>query len=149
MERVSREALASIRETVGGYRRPTLDNELAEVRASLDAAGIEVNVRRDPDPLPPDVESVLAWAVREGTTNILRHSATKRASIFVGRDGASAAAEVEDAGPLRTQSPSPSAEGGGAGSGSLASASGRLPKAARWRLGRRHRADTGSECECR
>jgi two-component system sensor histidine kinase DesK len=117
VERVSREALASIRETVGGYRRPTLDNELAEVRASLDAAGIEVDLRRDPDPLPPDVESVLAWAVREGTTNILRHSATKRASIFVGRDGASAAAEVEDAGPLRTQLPSPSDEGRGAGSG--------------------------------
>ena len=117
VERVSREALASVRETVSGYRRPTLDSELAEVRSSLAAAGIELSVERGPVALPPAVESVLAWAVREGSTNILRHSATKRASIFVGRDGASAAAEVEDAGPLRTQSPSPSDEGGGAGSG--------------------------------
>jgi two-component system sensor histidine kinase DesK len=101
VERVARGALRSVRETVSGYRQPTLDAELAEVRASLAAAGIDVQVRRDPAPLPAPVESVLAWAVREGSTNILRHSGTTRASIDIRRAGDDATADILDDGPAR------------------------------------------------
>jgi two-component system sensor histidine kinase DesK len=106
VQRVARESLASVRETIGGYRRPTLDAELAEVRASLAAAGIEVLVSREPAPLPAAVESVLAWAVREASTNILRHSGTSRASIRIGQRGADAVADIVDDGPAREPAPS-------------------------------------------
>ena len=40
VERVAREALASVRETVSGYRQPSLAIELAGARSALAAAGI-------------------------------------------------------------------------------------------------------------
>jgi two-component system sensor histidine kinase DesK len=104
VQRVAREALASVRETVSGYRRPTLDAELSEVQSSLAAAGISVLVSRDPVALPEPVEAVLAWAVREGSTNILRHSGTSRASIRIGLAGSDATADIEDDGPARAAS---------------------------------------------
>jgi two-component system sensor histidine kinase DesK len=112
VQRVAREALGSVRETVSGYRRPTLDAELSEVRSSLAAAGINVTVTRDQNPLPEPVEAVLAWVVREGSTNILRHSETSRASIRIGRAGADAVAEITDDGPSREAVGAPDAAGG-------------------------------------
>lgn len=117
VQRVAREALASVRETVGGYRRPTLDAELAEVRASLAAAGIDVALSRDSAILPPPVESVLAWAVREGSTNILRHSGTSRASIRIAANGGAATADIEDDGPPREAATTSDGSGGGGGLG--------------------------------
>lgn len=109
---VARQALASVRETVSGYRRPTLDAELSEVRSSLAAAGIDVLVSRADAALPEPVESVLAWAVREGSTNILRHSGTSRASIRIGIAGPNAIADIEDDGPSRDSAVTPDAPGG-------------------------------------
>jgi two-component system sensor histidine kinase DesK len=118
IERVSREALASVRETVSGFRRPTLDSELAEVRSSLAAAGVDVRVERTPAALPPAVESVIAWTVREGGTNILRHSSAARATIRIGREDGAATAEIEDEGPSAPDRAASSAgEDAAAGSG--------------------------------
>ena len=63
-----------MREAVDGYRRPTLGTELAGAKVALEAAGIEVRVEGPDGPLDPEAESVLAWAVREGATNAIRHS---------------------------------------------------------------------------
>jgi two-component system sensor histidine kinase DesK len=98
VERVSREALASVRETVSGYRQPSLAIELAGARAALAAAGIVGEVEPAPEGLPRDVDAMLGWAVREGVTNVLRHSAATRAWIRVIADGASRAVEVTDDG---------------------------------------------------
>jgi len=98
VERVAREALASVRETVSGYRQPTLAIELAGARAALAAAGIAGDVEPAPEGLPRDVDAVLGWAVREGVTNVLRHSDAARARIRVIVDGATSAVEVEDDG---------------------------------------------------
>jgi two-component system, NarL family, sensor histidine kinase DesK len=63
---LTRSALEQVRDAVGGYRRPTLPSELAEARVALEAAGIELQIEAPDDPLDPDVDAVLAWAVREG-----------------------------------------------------------------------------------
>ncbi|ADB53165.1 sensor histidine kinase [Conexibacter woesei] len=100
LEAVAREALGEVRETVSGYRRPTLAGELAGARMALGAAGIEMRVReRHPrDELPADVEALLAWAVREGTTNVIRHSGAHRCEIAIEpRDGGTSA-EINDDG---------------------------------------------------
>lgn len=95
---LSRSALTQVREAVDGYRRPTLPAELAGARVALEAAGIELSVDGAGERLDPDVESVLAWAVREGATNVIRHSGASRAEIRVAADAAGAELEIADDG---------------------------------------------------
>jgi two-component system sensor histidine kinase DesK len=80
---LTRSALAQVREAVDGYRRPRLDSELAGARVAFEAAGIELSVDGADGPLDPEIESVLAWAVREGATNAIRHSGARHAAITV------------------------------------------------------------------
>ena len=98
VERTAREALASVRETVSGYRQPTLAMELAGAREALRAAGIRGTVEPAPDGLPRDVDALLGWAVREGVTNVLRHSEARTASIRVVTDAGRHGVEIEDDG---------------------------------------------------
>lgn len=102
LERVAREALGEVRETVSGYRRPTLAGELAGARLALDAAGIELRLEQGEAELPADVEALLAWTVREGTTNVIRHSRARRCAIAIAPAGVNggrvARAEIVDDG---------------------------------------------------
>lgn len=81
IEQVTRDALREVREAVSGYRQPALDAELAGARAALDAAGIRCDIVRSAGRLPPIVEATLGWAVREGVTNVIRHSGAARCDI--------------------------------------------------------------------
>jgi two-component system sensor histidine kinase DesK len=74
IEEVGRRALTEIREAVSGYRETCLATELACARSVLAAAGIALTVRRSGRPLPPATEALLGWVVREGATNVVRHS---------------------------------------------------------------------------
>ena len=97
IEKVARDALREVREAVAGYRQPTLAAELAGAREALTAAGIEFRVDQDHVGLPPAVEAVLAWAVREGVTNVMRHSQAKRCAIrIVNQDGHATVEVVDD-----------------------------------------------------
>ena len=97
IENVAREALRDVREAVAGYRQPTLAAELAGAHEALTAAGIEDHVDEDHVPLPPAVEAVLAWTVREGVTNVMRHSQAKRCAIRItNRDGHATVEVVDD-----------------------------------------------------
>lgn len=116
VERVAREALGSVRETVSGYRQPTLAMELAGARVALSAAGIDAEVEPAPEDLPREVDAVLGWAVREGVTNVLRHSDAGRARIRVLVDEAVRAVEVEDDG-LGAERDAVTGSAGGDGSG--------------------------------
>lgn len=98
VERVARDSLAAVRETVAGYRRPTLDGELAEARVALDAAGIEPTIRHEVGPLGASEDAVLAWAVREAVTNMVRHSTARHGTITTTRHGSVAELEVSDDG---------------------------------------------------
>ncbi len=85
VEQVAREALREVRDAVAGYRQPGLEEELERARESLTAAGIEVRCDRVPGPLPTPVATILAWVVREGTTNVLRHSRARATEIRMRR----------------------------------------------------------------
>jgi two-component system sensor histidine kinase DesK len=95
---VSQQALAEVREAVVGYRRVALAAELAGARAALAAAGIDCEVGEPEVALPKETESVLAWAVREGTTNVVRHSGASHCSIRVRAGERDAELEVVDDG---------------------------------------------------
>ncbi|MGW7357454.1 sensor histidine kinase [Streptomyces sp. NPDC054802] len=64
-----------IRDVVKGYRTTDLSTELQGARSVLEAAGITCHIRQDSDsPLGQEAQTALGWAVREGVTNVLRHS---------------------------------------------------------------------------
>jgi two-component system, NarL family, sensor histidine kinase DesK len=96
---VAREALRDVRETIGGYRQPTLATELAAARAALAAGGIELGVDERVGALTGPVEAALAWTVREGVTNVVRHSGARRCTVLLWRDAGCIVAEVSDDGP--------------------------------------------------
>jgi two-component system sensor histidine kinase DesK len=98
VETVARQALGEVRDAVSGYRRPTLEGELAGARMALTAAGIDSEVQPPAAPVAPEVEAVLAWAVREGATNVIRHSGARRCSLRVSTGLADVAVEVIDDG---------------------------------------------------
>ena len=98
VERVARQSLREVREAVAGLRRPTLDAELAGVRDLLAAAGIQTRIEATAGPLPPAVDAALAWTVREGATNVIRHSRARHCEIRVTREDGTVRAEVTDDG---------------------------------------------------
>ncbi|MEW1687675.1 sensor histidine kinase [Streptomyces sp. NPDC091265] len=82
IEQVSRQALVDVRGAVTGYRRPTLPGELAGARTALAAAGITADIPADaPEDLPEKPEEVLAWALREAVTNVVRHSNARHCTV--------------------------------------------------------------------
>ena len=81
LERLSRGALADVRRAVEGYREVTLPAELARAREGLAAAGIAADLPKSTDAVPTDLREVFAWAVREGVTNVIRHSGARRCTV--------------------------------------------------------------------
>ena len=105
IEKVARDALREVREAVAGYRQPTLTAELAAAREAMSVAGIECRVDDEVAALPPAVEAVLAWTVREGATNVMRHSRARRCSIRISQKDGTANVDVVDDGRGGTSQP--------------------------------------------
>ena len=83
VERIARDALADVRLAVSGYRESSLVSELAAARAALDAAGIESELPGALDDVPGERRELFGWAVREGVTNVIRHSGARRCRVRV------------------------------------------------------------------
>lgn len=111
IERVSRQALVDVREAVSGFRRPTLDAEIAGARTALAAAGVTAAFhggdggghRRGGEgeahaELPPEEEGALAWALREAVTNVVRHSGASRCEVTLEERGDELCLTVTDNG---------------------------------------------------
>jgi two-component system sensor histidine kinase DesK len=94
--------LQEVREAVAGYRQPTLASELRGAREVLAAAGIAYQIEGDEalvSGLPTAVESVLAWAVREGITNVVRHSRAHSCEVGLARANDEVSVSITDDGP--------------------------------------------------
>ncbi|MGC4819671.1 sensor histidine kinase [Micromonospora sp. DT63] len=87
VEKLARAALADVRQTVGAYREVTLAGELAGAQSALAAAGIAAQVPAETPELPPEWDRLFGWAVREGVTNVVRHSGARCCTIRVRPDG--------------------------------------------------------------
>ncbi|WP_142260605.1 sensor histidine kinase [Thermopolyspora flexuosa] len=118
VRRLAREALREIRAAVRGYRTVDLDAELRSVRAVLEAGGVRCTLTVEPETgtagLPQDVSTLLAWVVREGATNVLRHSRAGACEIGLRvRDGRVVLQMRNDgAGPGAPDAPADAAPGG-------------------------------------
>src|SRR5215211_2236863 len=89
------------------------------LREMLEAAGIACQIERSVGVLPNDVDAVLAWTVREGTTNVIRHSQAKHCDIRLVQEGEEIHAEISDDG-VGFSSPSDETNVNGSGLSGLA-----------------------------
>src|SRR5699024_4191602 len=71
---IARTSLAEIRALVRGYREVNLEAELQGTVSLLRSARVEVNVQGSAEEIPDRHDQVAEWVLREGGTNILRHS---------------------------------------------------------------------------
>jgi two-component system, NarL family, sensor histidine kinase DesK len=100
LESVARQSLSDVREAVAGFRQPDLAGELVAARQLFEAAGITIQIASaGAADLPQDVDAALAWAVREGATNVVRHSKASDVAIAVTGSPAIATVEISDNGP--------------------------------------------------
>jgi len=89
VEELSRQALADVRAAVSTYRNVTLAAELARGRELLRASGVMADLPTATDMVDAAHQEVLAWAVREGLTNVARHAHATRCTVLL------SASEVE------------------------------------------------------
>ncbi len=101
VERVARQALREVREAVAGYRQQTLRGELEAARQILEAAGITCTIEGDARMLSFEVDTVLGWVVREGVTNVIRHSRAQHCLIRISSTDQYTRVEVSNDGDLR------------------------------------------------
>lgn len=90
MDEVKTLAVSSMEEAralVRGYRGIDLATEVAGARSLLSAAGCELRVIGAPATVPPAFHEAAAWVVREGTTNIVKHSTAAQAVLTLGPSG--------------------------------------------------------------
>jgi two-component system, NarL family, sensor histidine kinase DesK len=81
VETLARQALTEVRAAVASYRQVTLAGELATGRQLLHAAGITADLPRAADNVDPAHQELFGWVVREGITNVVRHSRADSCAI--------------------------------------------------------------------
>ncbi|QNI34818.1 sensor histidine kinase [Alloacidobacterium dinghuense] len=88
VEQVSRKALSEVREAIRGYRSEGLAAEIERAHRTLDAAGVTLTCESKPPSLSAAEETVIALAVREAVTNIVRHAQASQCRMkFVSEKG--------------------------------------------------------------
>jgi two-component system sensor histidine kinase DesK len=96
LTQLARSALHDVRVVTHDRQRVALRTEIDAAMALLAAAGIDTRLDVDlPESgLDAAVGDVLGWAVREGTTNLLRHSDARTCWLSAGRSGGAVRLEV-------------------------------------------------------
>lgn len=98
VERIARDALAQVRAAVRGYRSAGIASEVKSARETLETAGIQVETQVDAPQLTPAQEGVIALALREAVTNVVRHAQATFCRLTLRRDGAYCELEIHDNG---------------------------------------------------
>jgi len=98
IEKVSREAMADIRNTLRGYSTYKLCEELQRAKSALESAGVTVESVATELTMSPALESVAALIMREAVTNVVRHAHARHCSLRVARNNGNCVLEVQDDG---------------------------------------------------
>ncbi|MGB8061607.1 MAG: sensor histidine kinase [Candidatus Sulfotelmatobacter sp.] len=99
VEQISRQALSDVRDAIRGYRAQGLFAELAQAKSTLETAGLTVQCDAATTvKIPAMQESVLALAVREAVTNVVRHSKAQICRMRLEQQNGSCRLEIRDDG---------------------------------------------------
>ncbi|MFJ7070595.1 sensor histidine kinase [Streptomyces sp. NPDC101115] len=112
---VARQALADVRLVASGYRDMSLAAEAESVAEVMAAADVETEVDIDCGRLHPLVDTVLATALREGVTNMLRHSKVQSCAITVRIEGEAVRLDLVNDGVVAQDRPDAPDRGSGLG----------------------------------
>ena len=115
-------SLTELRGVLAGYRRPDLATEMAGAKALLESAGVVTRIIGETGEIPSWAAEPLSWVLREGATNIVRHSDASHATLRLALTAAAATLTLTNDGVRRT---------GGAFSRALAPSTPSSPGAAR------------------
>jgi two-component system, NarL family, sensor histidine kinase DesK len=98
VEQTARQALADVRQAIGGYRSKGLAAEIKHAAATLETAGVQAEVLAPVIELPATQESVLALVLREAVTNVVRHARASHCRVEVERVHGHCRLEISDDG---------------------------------------------------
>ena len=98
VERISREALAQVRSTVRGYQAQSLQAEASHAMEVLRAAGVQVTCDFHSATIPAAHEGVLALALREAVTNVIRHAKATTCELVLRQNNGLCNLEIKDNG---------------------------------------------------
>jgi two-component system, NarL family, sensor histidine kinase DesK len=101
---LARQAASDVRLVANGYRNLSLASEAASAASLLSTAGITVQVEIGCGSLDDKVDTVLATVLREGVTNVLRHSAARHCAISANQEGQVVMLAVTNDGVQRAES---------------------------------------------
>jgi two-component system sensor histidine kinase DesK len=91
IETTVRQALADVRATASGMQTVRAATEIASARTVLSTVGIQAEVPTALPPLHEELAELFGYVIREGVTNIVRHSRATRAVITVEEDSVTVA----------------------------------------------------------
>jgi two-component system sensor histidine kinase DesK len=98
VEKISREALAEVRQTIRGYRAENLQDEFERAKSTLGTAGVKLECHSEKVPITPPQESVLVLVIREAVTNIVRHAQAKKCRLHLKEVNGVCRLEIQDDG---------------------------------------------------
>jgi two-component system sensor histidine kinase DesK len=98
VERISRDALGQVRSTVRGYQSRGLLAEVEQAKTALSAAGVQTQCDFGAPKLPAAQEGVLALALREAVTNVIRHARASSCFLTLRQENGSCRLQIKDDG---------------------------------------------------
>ncbi|MET4703883.1 histidine kinase [Frigoribacterium sp. UYMn621] len=105
IERLTRSALADLRLAVSNYRETTVDAELVAAKTALAAAGIQSHLPESVPAIDPRQQGVFAWVLREGVTNVIRHSGATACWVTIDHRSLTVADDGRGPGAMLTDAP--------------------------------------------
>lgn len=81
---IAHQTMVETRDIAKGYSKTDLVREIQGAESLLGHAGIAVETRTDASRIPKELREPMAWVVREGVTNILKHSTAKSVLVEAG-----------------------------------------------------------------
>jgi two-component system sensor histidine kinase DesK len=98
IEKVSREAMAEIRNTLRGYSTYKLSDEIQRAESALSSAGVTLQSETAEIKMTPAQESVVALIMREAITNVVRHSQARNCRLRLAANNGDCILEIQDDG---------------------------------------------------
>lgn len=98
IEHTARQALSEVRSAVLGYRDTGLAHELRNAHNTLASAQVSFSSEVQTDPLPAAAENIIALALREAVTNIIRHSQATACQVTLAKHGNRLLFQISDNG---------------------------------------------------
>lgn len=98
IRQASREALANVRDAVADMNQTSIVKELQRARSILASAGVELQVTGSAPSLPASADRTLGLAIREATTNIVRHARASRATLKFSHNQTELTVQIHDNG---------------------------------------------------